>query len=279
MIITNDAALFVFIPLVASFERILRLNLAWLYVLIALSVNVTSMMSPIGNPQNLYLWQYYGLSIHQFVLTLLPYTILSITLLLSYTLLMYSRLLAHRSNSSLDILPPPIKTEWKLALASLLSISALFVASHYGLQYLAFVLTIALISSADPRALKSLDLGLLAIFGLFFIDFGEISKLLAPYIRVPDSAVGLIALAVGLSQVISNVPATIMLAHLVQPKKWWALALGTNIGGTLLLTGSLVNLIVTRLSRLKANTYHKYAVPYSLALLLTLLCTTYLKTH
>jgi Na+/H+ antiporter NhaD/arsenite permease-like protein len=164
--------------------------------------------------------------------------------------------------------PPPVRVKWRLAVASLSSILALLVMGHYGLQYAALALTVALIVYADPHALRSIDLSLLLVFALFFIDFGEASRLVAPHLEVPGSPAGLVALAAGLSQLVSNVPAAVMLARLIPPGEWWALALGVNLGGILLLTGSLANLIVVKLSRLGVRTYHKYALPYSLTLLL-----------
>ena len=79
---------------------------------------------------------------------------------------------------------------------------------------------------------------------------------------------GLAALAAGLSQAVSNVPAAVMLARLTPPGEWWALALGVNLGGALLVTGSLANLIVVRLSRLGVRAYHRYALPCATVLLL-----------
>ena len=161
MAITNDAALFVYIPIVASLERAVGSGLDWLYVVTALSVNVASMMSPVGNPQNIYIWQHYHVSAARFTLYLAPYTGLSLALLALYTLLL-------TSHASLPRVPPPppVRVDWGLAAASISSIIAVLVMGHYGLQYAALALAIALIAYADPRALGAVDLGLLLVFAL-----------------------------------------------------------------------------------------------------------------
>ncbi|MEB2837194.1 MAG: SLC13 family permease, partial [Desulfurococcales archaeon] len=82
---TNDAALFVYLPLVMSVERILGAPLTGLYVLVALSVNTLSMASPIGNPQNIYIWQHYRLSAAEFAAGMAPYTLAGLGLLVVYT--------------------------------------------------------------------------------------------------------------------------------------------------------------------------------------------------
>ena len=259
-LMTNDAALFVYLPLVMSLERILGTPLTGLYVLVALSVNTLSMVSPIGNPQNLYIWQHYRLSAAGFIAGIAPYALAGLGLLVAYTAFLRGPPVQAPS-------PPPVRLDKPLAAASLTAILGVAVLGSMGMQYEVLLLAVALVAAVRPQALRAVDAPLLAVFALLFIEFGEASRLAASHIPAPTSPLGAMLLAAGLSQAVSNVPATILLAHLVPRRLWVPLAVGANVGGTGLATGSMANLILLRLTHVDARSYHEYALPYFVALL------------
>ncbi|MEB2835904.1 MAG: hypothetical protein GSR80_001428, partial [Desulfurococcales archaeon] len=153
------------------------------------------------------------------------------------------------------------------AAASLAAILGVAVLGSLGMQYEALLLAVALVGVARPRALGAVDAPLLAVFALLFIEFGEASRLAASHIPVPATPMEAMLLAAGLSQAVSNVPATVLLAHLVPRRLWIPLAVGANVGGAGLATGSMANLILLRLTRVDTRSYHRYALPYFAALL------------
>ncbi|RLG83267.1 MAG: hypothetical protein DRO39_08655 [Thermoprotei archaeon] len=111
--------------------------------------------------------------------------------------------------------------------------------------------------------LRGLDIPLLAVFALMFLDFGELAtllhNLLNPFLTSPLITM---LVAVTLSQAISNVPATIILSS--APRKLWRyIAIGVNLGGTGFILGSLANLILLRLTRVGLRDYHRYTATHS----------------
>ena len=93
MFITNDVALITFVPLGILIINMANMNnsLCFTITLMTISANLGSMLTPIGNPQNLYLYSISNFSVIKFILIMLPYTIISVVLLLICILLMYSK--------------------------------------------------------------------------------------------------------------------------------------------------------------------------------------------
>ena len=85
MWLTNDVALFVVVPLMVSLRALTPLPFRRLVIVVALAVNAGSVATPLGNPQNLFLWQLSGVSFGRFVVTLGPLAIALMALLLVLT--------------------------------------------------------------------------------------------------------------------------------------------------------------------------------------------------
>ena len=268
MLITNDAALFIYLPLVASIESVWGVDLLSLYVVTTISVNVLSALTPIGNPQNLFLWQHYALGFAEFVVGLAPFTGVATAILLIYALTLATRI----ERCSKPPPPPPVRVNRILAASSVAMLAALVALTHLGVSWAALPLAVALSVAVSPTVLKGLDIPLLAVFALMFLDFGELAtllhNLLNPLLTSPQITM---LVAVVLSQAISNVPAAIILSS--APRKLWRyIAIGVNLGGTGFILGSLANLILLRLTRVGLRDYHRYTLPYFITLLiLTLL--------
>lgn len=259
-VLTNDVALFVVVPLTLDVCRLTRMPATKLIVFEALAVNVGSALTPIGNPQNLFLWQLAKVSFGAFVWHLLPLVAALMVALLALTGFSFGgrAIQAHDEAG-----PAPL--DRRLLAVSLLLYLPFLVATdmHHAGWAVAAVLAVFLL--ARPAVLAQLDWGLLLVFVLMFIDLRLLVGLPAVHdamlgLRL-DQATHLYAASVGVSQLVSNVPAAIALAEFSQD--WRVLAYGVNVGGFGWMVGSLANLIALRLSgdRKAWLSFHVYAVP------------------
>jgi len=258
-VLTNDVALFVVVPLTLSVCRLTGMSATRFIVFEALAVNVGSTLTPIGNPQNLFIWQLAKVSFGEFVLHQLPLVVSLLVALIGLTALSFGgrRIDVRESDSSkLDVT--------LLALSLLLYVPFLLVTDMHQAAY-AFAAVLLLYLVLRPRVVAQLDWGLLLVFVLMFIDLrlvarlGVVQELMQGLeLRNPTN---LYLAGIGASQLVSNVPAAIALAEYSQD--WKVLAYGVNVGGFGLLIGSLANLIALRLSGDgKAwKMFHVYAVP------------------
>ena len=150
MLITNDAALFIYLPLVASIESVWGVDLLSLYVVTTISVNVLSALTPIGNPQNLFLWQHYALGFAEFVVGLAPFTGVATAILLIYALTLATRI----ERCSKPPPPPPVRVNRILAASSVAMLAALVALTHLGVSWAALPLAVALSVAVSPTVLK-----------------------------------------------------------------------------------------------------------------------------
>jgi len=256
-VVMNDNALLIYVPLTLSLSRLLNENPAPLLALITIAANVGSALTPIGNPQNIVLWRCYNVPFNEFVKTMTPFVAISMAILAVYT-----RFAMPRRRSEILPRPPPIKLDKPLLVASMALLCVDVVLMEMGLALPALAITIVTLLALRRELVVRVDLVLIAIFALMFIDFGELSTLITPL--MPGKAVANplaeLLLPIALSQVISNVPATILLLHHVE--NWKLLALGVNIGGLGFIIGSLANVITLRLSRLTLREFHRYTMPF-----------------
>lgn len=244
-VITNDVALLIVVPLVVELARRSDLRLPALVVFLALAVNAGSAVSPIGNPQNLFLWKHSGTHSLDFIKGMAPLCLPLLGLLAAACAL---TLRARPLSALPSAAEPPIHRPmaWTCAL-----LYAPFVVAHeagYG-----NVATLALVAGfllLRRDVLARLDWLLVAVFVLMFLDSGLLARVpaLAEFAARANLDGFEITLAAALgSQVISNVPATLVLARFTDD--WQALAWGATVGGFGLAIGSLANLIALRLAR------------------------------
>lgn len=260
-LLTNDVALFVVVPLTLSLHQLTPLPLKRLIIFIALAVNAGSILTPLGNPQNLFLWQTSGVSFGGFVLALAP--LCAALLLMLYVTAAFS-FRAKPLDLSKD-------TECHQVDRTLIGVAAvLFVAfvlladSHHAGIGLSGVMIGFLIWRRE--IVLKIDWLLLLIFVFMFVVLRSVAAL--PWVHQVIGQVGVSspmrAYAAGavLSQGISNVPAAIMLAEFT--KDWRALAFGVSVGGFGIAIGSLANLIAVRLSKERGMwlPFHLYSVPF-----------------
>ena len=259
-VLTNDVALFVLVPLTLDLCRLTKMPATRLIVFEALAVNAGSALTPIGNPQNLFLWQLSKVSFGTFVWHMLPLVLLMMAGLLLLTALVF-RAKPVRSGAT----GPSAPLDRPLFGVSLALYVPFLVATdlHQAGWAVAAVLVAFLV--LRPRVLAQLDWGLLLVFVLMFIDLRLLAGL--GYVREAMRGLGLeqpmhlYFAGIGASQIVSNVPAAIALAE--YSKDWRVIAYGVNVGGFGFMIGSLANLIALRLSgdRKAWLSFHGYAIP------------------
>lgn len=238
MIIANDMALITFLPLgyfalsVAKQEK----YMAYLFVLQNISANLGGMLTPFGNPQNLYLYSYFNIPTGEFCLIMLPAFLLAVTLLLVACIPVKSIKFTLNEKFPEKLNIP--KTILYIVLF-LISILIVFRIIPFGAG---LVLIPAVLFFIDRESLKMVDYGLLGTFFFFFIFAGNLARieavnsLMSTLLEKDTLIVSILS-----CQVISNVPSAILLSKFTSD--YPALLLGVNIGGTGTLIASLASLI------------------------------------
>lgn len=243
MLITNDVALITFVPFaVMTLEMAGKSGL--LIPVIALqtvAANLGSMLTPIGNPQNLYLYSAFELSMGTFLGYMLPLAALSFLLLVTAVLLLGREELTAVSSKKAEL--PNRK---KLAVYGLLFLVCLVCVLRllHWLVMLAVLIVVVLFT--DKELFRKVDYFLLLTFVCFFLFIGNVGRI--PQVSsLLRGAIGGRELGAGvaLSQIISNVPAAILLSGFTDNVR--SLLYGVNIGGLGTLIASLASVISYRL--------------------------------
>lgn len=259
MLLTNDVALFVVVPLTLGLGKFAPLPLRRLVIFEALAVNAGSMLTPIGNPQNIFLWQRSGANFLAFAAHMLaPFLIAALCLLLFTFVAFPPRRIEMNGAQHAPAVHRPL-----LATSALLYVPFLALAdTHHPAFALALVAAVFLF--AFPKLLRRIDWPLIVVFVMMFIDL----RLLAQYPVLGGvnlaHAQTLYAAGAIASQVVSNVPAAILLA--ARSTDWGTIAWAVNVGGFGLVTASLANLIALRLGRQPGSyaAFHAWSLPFLL---------------
>lgn len=226
MFITNDVAILTVIPILIAISRKCDLPIILPCILVTMAANLGSSMTPIGNPQNLYLFSFYKMNIFSFFSNSFSLCLVSILLLIAFSFLIKpKKMLVVLSNV-------PLTEGKKISAFIILSILAIF--SVVGM--IPYVITLLIVIPAtiilNRQLLRKLDYRLLLTFLFLFIAIGNISHI--PLLReqmsnFTSTPVKTYVSALLLSQIISNVPSAIMLAPFTSHIR--ALFYGVNIGG------------------------------------------------
>lgn len=200
------------------------------------------MFTPIGNPQNLYLYSKSGMGVGEFLILMLPYTILA-AVLLFVTIVLRKKQPLHTLQIASEV---SFKKYRKRVIYAVLFVQCLLCVAQILPVWFVTIVTAFVVFFADRDTLKEIDYSLLLTFAGFFIFIGNMGRIPA----FCDFLKGIISgneilTAVASSQVISNVPAALLLSGFTQ--KWEALIVGTNIGGLGTLIASMASLISYRL--------------------------------
>lgn len=242
MLITNDVALITFVPFtILVMLLIARARLIpWVIVLQTLAANLGSMATPIGNPQNLFLYTAYSLSAGAFFALMLPVTLLSLLTLCIAALATKRETITVRFCA-----PAQLQNKLFLLICLLLFPVCLLAVFRVIPVWIALGAVLCAFGLRAPRLLRQIDYGLLLTFLCFFVFAGnlgqmpQISAWLSKLLNQNALFAGVLA-----SQIISNVPAAVLLQPFTA--QWQALLLGVNIGGLGTPVASLASLISLR---------------------------------
>lgn len=242
MLITNDVALLTFVPFAVVVLGMAgrRRELIYIVVLQTAAANLGSMLTPVGNPQNLYLYSYYGLGFGEFLGVTFPMWALSLLLILAACVFL--------PREKLDAFPgkePGVEKRSLWLYLGLFAVCLLAVLRVCDWPIMLAVVVIALLLLDRGMLLKA-DFMLLLTFVAFFIFAGNLARveavdsLLRRILAGHEFLAGVLA-----SQVISNVPAALLLSGFTDSAR--ALILGVNIGGLGTPIASLASLISMKL--------------------------------
>jgi di/tricarboxylate transporter len=263
-VLTNDVALFVVVPLTLGLANSAKLPIRRLVIFEALAANAGSTLTPIGNPQNLFLWHLSGLPFERFVLALLPLTLLLMLALTAMTWFAFPRTaIALHGDAPAEVV------DRRLLLLCLILFPVFLILTD--LHHVAPALLIVLVAFMLLRrpVVAEADWGLILVFILMFIDLRLVAE--QPIVRGLLQGLGLgqpqhlYLAAATLSQGISNVPAAILLAE--YSRDWRVIAWGVNVGGFGFVLGSLANLIALRMLNQPGAwfRFHVWSAPFVVA--------------
>ena len=245
MFLTNDVTLITLVPFtLLVFRQMTGSEKALVHTLVleTLAANLGSMLTPIGNPQNLYLYSQYDLSLGTFFRTMAPYTALSLVLLVVLTLVLVPGGAASLSEGSTF---HSFHRKTFFVYAALFLLCLLSVARVLDWRVL-LVAVLAVVVLENYRLLRMVDYSLLLTFVFFFVFIGNVGSL-ADVREFLENAVGGREVETGIlaSQVISNVPAALLLSKFTTDGT--GLLVGVNLGGLGTLIASMASLITYRL--------------------------------
>lgn len=238
MIVTNDVALITFVPLSIVIVRKANINVLKIVIFQTLAANLGSSFTPMGNPQNLFIYSFYNLSPIDFFKITLPIVILAVLFLV---LLVFKD---KKMNLSLDLEDVKIDNKRDVYLFGGLFLIILLSVFHVIDYKVTFLITIVMVLILNKKLFSQVDYSLLITFIGFFIFVGNISTMdvvknfMEGILNSPKSTFLASVLS---SQVISNVPATMLLSGFTDHFK--ELLLGVNIGGMGTLIASLASVI------------------------------------
>ncbi len=240
MIITNDVALITFVPftIVALKLSSNEKSLIPLITVETVAANLGSMLTPIGNPQNLYLFSFFEMEISSFFKTIIPYAGLSLILVV------ISALLTGKGDVKSDVLGNEQITadNKKIIVYAVLFVLSLLTVFRVIPYYITLALTVVAVLIFDRKTVFKIDYSLLLTFTFLFVFIGNlgaipsVSSFLQSIVAGNEVPVGIIS-----SQVFSNVPAALLLSGFT--KNAQALLIGVNLGGLGTLIASMASLI------------------------------------
>ncbi|MDQ1002280.1 Na+/H+ antiporter NhaD/arsenite permease-like protein [Neobacillus niacini] len=260
MIFTNDVALLTFIPLTLVINRKTKMPMMDTIILQTIAANIGSSLTPMGNPQNLFIYSYYGIAPMPFFATVIVIPILGIISLYFF--------IQRLDQKELKVEIPPIQVTdsrrtlvWGIVLV-------VIIASIFGVipYQVALIITLMTVAILNRKLLFKIDYFLLLTFICFFIFVGNISNTTAMHTVATASlkdAGSIYFSSILISQIISNVPASILLAEFTT--NWKPLLLGVNIGGHGTIIASMASVISYKLYiQNNPNDGKKYLLKFSI---------------
>ena len=238
MVMANDMALVTFLPLgyfvLSSCKK--EQHTAFIFIMQNIAANLGGMLTPFGNPQNLYLYSYYSIGAGEF------FAIMALPFAVAFVLIAGTCFVIKPEPVRLETPPAEAPCAWRMAVYfALFALSVMIVFRVFAWYIGLIVVTLALLI-LEPKSFLRVDYALLLTFCAFFIFSGNLARI--PEVRAALSAlVGASALLVGTAscQVISNVPSAVLLSRFTSDYK--NLLVAVNIGGLGTPVSSLASLL------------------------------------
>lgn len=242
MLITNDVALITFVPLTLIISSKTKVQMIDTIIFQTLAANIGSSLTPMGNPQNLFIFSHYGLAPQQFFAAVGVFVIVG-----GVWLYVLNRKI---KNKALEVKLESVKLSNKREGLVWAAVFCFITASILGfVSYMvAFTVTILAVLILNKSLLTKIDYLLLVTFVCFFIFIGNISNVDSIYSYMSkhlNSQASVYLSSLFSSQFISNVPAAILLSNFTD--NWKPLLMGVNIGGMGTIIASLASVISYKL--------------------------------
>lgn len=241
MLIANDMALLTFLPLgwMVLESTGNRRYMAMTFILQNTAANLGGMLTPFGNPQNLYIYSYYSVPNGEFVSTMLPPFLMSAAIIAALCFVFPREPLRIQTSGTPA---PDVRRTVIYLLLFAMSVAMVFRLIHYAVGT---AVVIAALLFLDRRALKEVDYPLLLTFCCFFVFAGNMARIDAVrnvFSSLMESSV--LLFSVLSCQLISNVPSAVLLSHFTAD--YSRLLVGVNIGGVGSIISSMASLITLR---------------------------------
>ena len=259
MIITNDVALITFVPFTIVTLKLAEQGkmLIFTVTLETAAANLGSMLTPIGNPQNLYLFSVYDMSITEFFRTIFPYALLSLVMLIAFTLF------SGKYNLNLAVNSKIKKPDTKLMVIYFILFALSLLGVFRALNYIfLLIIVVTVVALFDRKSFLKVDYSLTLTFVFLFIFIGNlgnipiISKWLSNTVNGNEVIAGVLT-----SQVFSNVPAAVLLSGFTQNAN--SLLIGVNLGGLGTLIASMASLISFKFIQKEKTNTAKYLLVFT----------------
>ena len=246
MLITNDVALITFVPFTFIVLKMILQEKAEkvivpVVVMQTIAANLGSMLTPIGNPQNLYLYGKASMSFGEFIRFMLPYTVIAFFILTVWTVLFPYKgekriKVQMQQNTSISAY------KRKLMMYGILFAICLLTVAHIIPYEATLLIVLTVVFFVDKKVLGEVDYALLFTFVGFFIFIGNMGRVDAFQAFIQKVIVGNeIMTSVVESQFMSNVPAALLLSGFTE--RYDLLIIGTNLGGLGTIIASMASLI------------------------------------
>lgn len=258
MFITNDVALITFVPFTFTVLKLMGKDKIkhWIVPIVCLqtmAANLGSMLTPLGNPQNLYLFEVSQFSLLKFILTVLPYSALSLAMIFLFIFIIF--LIRDDEHNTFTYKPHDEQEKddknktgkVKLTVTySLLFVLCILTVVRLIDYRIVFVTVIICAIVLDREVLKKADYSLLLTFTALFVFIGNMGRIESFSSFIKDMVNGHeVITSILVSQVTSNVPAALLLSGFTD--EYEKLIVGINIGGLGTLIASMASLISFKL--------------------------------
>ena len=275
MLITNDVALLTFVPfgIVVMRSAGAERQIIPLVVLQTIAANLGSMLTPLGNPQNLYLYNASGLTLGEFMLVMLPYTALAFVGLAAAVGCFRSVPVCYKAERK------KVEGAYSLAWPTVFFAACVCALFDFLPPVVVALLLLVFLLITDRKTLARVDYSLLLTFAALFVFIGNMGNIawfrsfLSSVLHGNEKPVAVLA-----SQIISNVPAALLLSGF--SSAWQPLIIGCNLGGLGTLIASMASLIsykeIAKVNTVKRSSYLIAFTVWNIAFLGVLLGASYL---